>query len=356
VRARDGSTDRVRVALFYTENPNVMVTADTIRWVEMAVHLRRLGHEVALVTPAASSDRHPYLSANHVDVALPGAWDEYDVVVALLQYSARHIPESVRNVVFDLHQVVSFTAPLVEDHQAMAELVALQDECVRRAAAISVTAPGHLETLNLLYPDIAGKPVVAIPCGSPSQPPDNTYAQVFERPAVLFAGSFHHEYYADVLNALGPVAADLDARLYVLGPGPNAHRLDSSSVTYLGPADYSVSNSLMSCARIGLAFPQYVPTPNPVESTKVWCYLRYGVPTIEHSSIWNADVIEELDFGRVVAEFTPDAYADALCDISLGYDRYVPRRDVVAAYMLRKHGWDVRARAMETLLKQVVEK
>ena len=90
-------------------------------------------------------------------------------------------------------------------------------------------------------------------------------------------------------------------------------------------------------ARVGIVLAQGPVQDN--ESSKIYYYLRTGLPTICENSVPNKSLVEETGCGTIVPYGDIEAMADAASDTLSNSER---DRDV-ADYMVRNHSWDVRA-------------
>jgi hypothetical protein len=82
------------------------------------------------------------------------------------------------------------------------------------------------------------------------------------------------------------------------------------------------------------------------ESSKIYYYLRTGMPVICEESVPNIAIIQETGRGTIVPYGDIEAMADAAAS------QVRARHDVerVAQYMIANHSWDARARIYDPVL------
>jgi hypothetical protein len=137
------------------------------------------------------------------------------------------------------------------------------------------------------------------------------------------------------LNALGARVAPR-ARLFFAGPGDTS-RLDPALVTHLGVASYTDAWQHMLHAHVGVVVSAGEFMHNN-ESTKIYHYLRAGLPTVSEDGFPNDDVIRESGLGFVTPSGDMDGMAGAVIEAGeRSWDR-----EAAVRYILGHHTWDAR--------------
>jgi glycosyltransferase involved in cell wall biosynthesis len=186
------------------------------------------------------------------------------------------------------------------------------------------------------------------PAGVDPFPPDNGTARV------LFAGNvyFHDSQpeanvvLIDKLNELGRLLQQSGARLYMIGTG-DVTRLDSRHVTWLGHVTHEQAWNFFAHAHVGIVVSAGSFMHNN-ESTKIYHYLRAGLPVVSEAGFPNDNIVRESGLGVVVENGDMPAMARQIIEASrASWDRAGAVR-----YILAHHTWDVRAGVYDRLLRE----
>jgi glycosyltransferase involved in cell wall biosynthesis len=148
------------------------------------------------------------------------------------------------------------------------------------------------------------------------------------------------------LNGLGQRLRTLGAELYVLGPG-EVGGLDPDTVRHLGSVSYDECWRYLRHADVGIVVSAGRFMHNN-ESTKIYHYLRAGLPVVSESGFPNDAVVDESGLGRVVKSGDLDALAACAAKISWGAEQ----RDRAVRYIRDRHTWDHRAGIYDALLRE----
>jgi hypothetical protein len=149
------------------------------------------------------------------------------------------------------------------------------------------------------------------------------------------------------LNALGRALAGRGARLYMCGVG-DVSRLDHANVTYLGWMPYERTWDFFHYADVGVVVSAGAFMHNN-ESSKIYHYLRAGLPVVSESGFPNDHVVREAECGVVVDAPDMPALADAIAEAAR--TRWDKERAV--RYILAYHTWRQRVRVYDELLRNV---
>jgi hypothetical protein len=168
----------------------------------------------------------------------------------------------------------------------------------------------------------------------------------------VFAGNIYDEWYqAEVhrtlvgkINELGRRLHDRGIRLHVLGHGDHS-RIDREVVTSHGAVRYDETWDYLRFAGVGLVL-AFGPEPNENESTKLYHYLRVGLPTVCEAGFPNEGLVAEARLGAVARNGDMQAVAEAVerC-FGAAWDR---ARAI--AFICEHHTWDARAKIYDALI------
>jgi len=339
-----------------------------IRWLKISQALAELGHEVDMLT--GRYKRRLFRPVRELgpglrEVPLSRArWEGYDAVKTLFhrgfetleRYGGAGHPflvcklgsvvaaEDRDGIYFYGHQRERLFE-VQERIQQAARYVTLLSEPAR-----SLWREAHGDQGNLLLVPGAADGVVP-PSGPDPYPPRNG-------PRVVFAGNFYsrepgsqpeaHETLAGKLNGLGDLLRREGIRLYVIGTG-DARSLDPAFVEYLGVVPYASSWSFLQHADVGLVV-SAGPFMHNNESTKIYHYLRVGLPVVAESGFPNDALVQEASLGIQVPPGDLRVLAGAVRE-ALGREW---NRDAAVDHILRHHTWSHRARIYDEILRREI--
>jgi hypothetical protein len=121
--------------------------------------------------------------------------------------------------------------------------------------------------------------------------------------------------------------------------------LDPEAITYLGRVPIDRIWDYHYFAHAGLALAQGAIQHN--ESSKIYYYLRAGLPVVSEAPIPNNHLIDEAGLGFVARFGAIDQIADML-ELAATTDW---QKDRAMQYMVDRHTWDARARLYEPVLR-----
>ena len=124
--------------------------------------------------------------------------------------------------------------------------------------------------------------------------------------------------------------------LVVMGEGDGG-QLDLDAVRHVGPIEGSRFWDWQRHARVGLVLVQGPVQDN--ESSKIYYYLRTGLPIVCERPVPNAWLVEMTKAGAVVDYDDVEGLAESAARMVFS----PPRVDGVGEYMVQHHSWDVRA-------------
>jgi hypothetical protein len=194
--------------------------------------------------------------------------------------------------------------------------------------------------------------VVVIPQGVDRDipAPGATPYRAYPEPIAVYIGTIYNQSQKEMnlvwqerLNRLGAALRQRGIRLCLIGVG-DTERLDREAVTYLGPIDNRAIWDYHYYASAGVILAHGPVQHN--ESTKLYYYLRAGLPVVSESPVPNNHVLEAARLG-FVAPFDDETGLAALVADACTRDW---DREPVRQYMAQHHSWDSRVARYEGLL------
>lgn len=351
-----------------TRRPFVPTDMSYIRWLRMSAALAELGHHVDIASREpilfGLADRRRMVSMaprlrrvplHQVDCAA------YDVVKTLFHNGFRTLEQLGGT---DHPFLIAKLGSVVDRQDCDAiyfrgerrrQLFAVQEKIAAHCHWVTLlTEPSRQRWINcfgserprpLLVPGAVDARIP--PRGRDPYPADH-------RPRCLFAGNIYDEKaqpeaHARLVARLNRLGRHLDRRairLYQMGPGTQTN-LDRAYVTPLGAVPYEKSWDLMHHADVGLVL-ALGDAPNENESTKIYHYLRIGLPTVCESGFPNEGLIASARLGHVVPNGDIDALAEA---IELCLHTHWDRQSAID-FILAGHTWLHRARTYDSIFRE----
>ena len=148
------------------------------------------------------------------------------------------------------------------------------------------------------------------------------------------------------LNRLGEALSRRDVKLYLLGPG-NVRNLDKRYVTYLGVVSYEEAWNYFHFAHVGVVVSAGTFMHNN-ESSKIYHYLRVGLPVVSESGFPNDNVVVESKLGFVAENGNLELMAQRIAEAAhKDWDK-----DYAIHYVLSNHTWDKRVEVYDRIIKE----
>ncbi|MGH7898940.1 MAG: hypothetical protein ACREQQ_13375 [Candidatus Binatia bacterium] len=344
----------LRIACVYRRDrlPHFRLTRmSSIRFVRMAQAFAHRGHRVDIVL---NHRRRPEtLGPGLREIPFRFArWEDYDVVKTFFHAGFESL---VAEGGGDHPYIVSKLGSVVggEDRPGVyffggvrEGLFRIQQEIARSSRAVTVLT----EESAALWRDVHGPDVslLRVPTGVDAEIPPlgpNPYAALgIERPVALFAGNLYSRMqqpevnllWQDRLNRVGRVLKRLGITLVAIGSG-DTDRIDRDSVLHLGEIDAHSVWDWQRHARVGLVLAQGPTQHN--ESSKIYYYLRTGLPVVCERPVPNAWLIGKTGLGTIVDYDDAEALAEAVAALA----KRTPAANGVIDYMIAAHSWDQRA-------------
>lgn len=339
-----------RIAIAYTANPTRPIQGmDMIRWVAMGHAFRGFDYKVRLVTDRRRGmdrlDRIHLTSADRMD------WSECDAIKVCYQGSIDLVPDHAHLIV-RMCRVVDEHLPKRDDHRR-AELLRQQQVIAERASIVAFNDEVNAARWRERYGD--RQQILIVPTGCPEWLPKQIQDPFpAGRRIVLFMGALTSHRFPGMLNAIarGLRAVAPDVELHFLGKNSLQHYagesepLDPSVITIHEPVDEEAAWNYVLHAHVGIGL---APSEHPFESelSKIYYYLRGGLPVVTESTVPNHTLIEELGYGGVAAHGDVDEFVHRIMAAL-----QLPVRDArIMKHMAEHHGWRARARVYHEALE-----
>jgi hypothetical protein len=332
-----------------------------IRWFRMSEALARLGHSVDIATAGFTFRAHQGVIAlgprlRRVPISRV-RWDEYDVVKTLFHQGfdtlrrfggADHpfIIAKVGSVVAATDREGIYfhgrTRKRLFDTQArIHETARYVTVLTTEAHQLWVEQHGHRDNILLVPGAVDADP----PPPGPDPYPDG------RRPRCIFSGNVYasntdaNRVLAEKLNEVGSRLKACGARLFVAGVG-STRRFDDRYVTRLGSFPYLQSWDHIYHADVGILVAPGTFLHNN-ESTKVYHYLRAGLPVASEAGFPNDHVLRESGLALVA----PNGDMAGVAELAMEATRRTWDRDRAIRYILENHTWDRRAAIYHGILQ-----
>ena len=341
-----------------------LVDMSHIRWLKISEELARLGHHVDIATnePRWLVCRAPLVVAPNLRrVPLKGLrWDDYDVVKTLNHKGF----ETLEHYGGEAHPfIISNLGSVVGPHDMEGiyfynalrkQLYANQERIHRHSRFVTLLSNPARE----LWAGCFGSDdrVLLVPGAVDREipPPARDPYPNDGKARCVFAGTIYNQQsqpeanrtLVEKLNLLGKQLTAHGARLYMLGLG-DVRRLDRAHVTYLGSVPYHRTWNYFYHAHVGLVVSAGSFMHNN-ESSKIYHYLRAGLPVVSESGFPNDHVVRESRCGTVVQAGDIRALSDAV----LAFGGATWDRAYAINYIIENHTWDNRIAVYDRLLRR----
>lgn len=185
-------------------------------------------------------------------------------------------------------------------------------------------------------------------------PGRNPYGAVKEKIA-LYIGNLYENAQKDInllwqtkLNVLGTLLKKKGIKLCLVGPG-DVGQINPNAVTYLGPIDNSRIWHYQYFADVGITLAQGKIQHN--ESSKIYYYLRTGLPVVSEAPIPNNHLIKEANLGFIAGYGNSHMMADMIENaVHANW-----QKEGAIRYMLENHTWHRRVKVYEKLIRREMD-
>jgi glycosyltransferase involved in cell wall biosynthesis len=359
--------DVAKIVTVYRDSRGIFepVEMGAIRWLKISEALARRGHSVDMaMNETFSSAMEQAIAARGLPLRFIGLrgvrWAEYDVVKTLFHLGFQTLEKyggaSHPFIISKLGSVVD-----ARDREGIyfygayrEELYAAQQRINARSRYLTLLSEGARNLWVELFGPKAN--ILLVPGAADGDIPslgDDPFPAAPDA-RVLFAGNVYtrdrqaeaNDVLVAKLNSLGEILRRRGCRLYMIGVG-DVSRLDPECVTYLGVVSHEETWNFFGHADVGIVVSAGCFMHNN-ESTKIYHYLRAGLPVVSESGFPNDDVVRRAGLGFVVDSGDMHAMAQRIEEAARGeWDR-----DTAVSYIMENHTWDVRAGVYHRLLQQ----
>lgn len=327
----------------------------TTRWLRMSQCLANLGHWVDMILDSGEGLVEKDTNLRYVPYAEVN-WGHYDVVKTLFHKGF----ESLCAAGGAGHPfIISKLGSVVGSHDDVkgvgfrgaerSGLYAIQNRISRASRYVTVLTARSRALWEREHGWCSN--VLTVPTGVDAAipPPRSNPYRGIDRKVAVYIGNLYSEQQKPVnllwqerLNRLGAALNDRGLRLCFAGTG-DTERIDPDVVSCYKDIDNSNIWDYQYFADVGIVLGQDAAQHN--ESSKIYYYLRTGLPVVSESGIPNNRLLEECCMG-IVCEFGNDAMMVEAIDEALR--RPWPRADCME-YILHNHTWAHRAAVYQRL-------
>ena len=354
---------RLRIATIWRKRKfsrSLFCTMATVRWLRISGALARLGFQVDMINdgsdlPAIDGDGLRFVSWTRFD------WRRYDVIKTLF-HSGFDALESEGGL--DHPFIISKLGSVVGEEDT-AEGVHFFGRERQDLYETQKKIDTHSRCVTLLTKQSrtlweechgAGKPILLVPTGVDKVLPprgENPFREFPEKIAV-YIGNLYPTTQREInllwqerLVGLGRCLRKRGIRLCVIGQG-RMDRLDPAVVTWMGPVENSRIWDYHYFADVGVVLAQGQAQHN--ESSKLYYYLRAGLPVVSEAPVPNNHLLEHTGLGSICDYGDNHQMAEA---IEAAAGRNWDTQGAIE-HMLEHHTWDARAKVYATLLRELL--
>jgi len=333
-----------------------------IRWLKVSEALAERGHHVDIATNELGwwARRSPIaMTENLRRIPLSSVkWNDYDVVKTLFHVGF----DTLKAYGGDKHPfIISKLGSVVasEDMEGIyfygnvrKRLYSTQEKINRASRYVTVLSRPAKDLWRECFD--RNNDILIVQGGVDSEIPPPAWDPYPERKGTrcLFAGHVYTRHsqpeanrvLMTKLNKLGKLLVARGGRLYMLGSG-DVRRLDKNYVTYLGTTSYQKSWDYFHFADVGIVVSAGIHHNN--ESSKIYHYLRAGLPVVSEAGFPNDNVVAEACLGFVTDNGNLELMAARIEEAAhKDWDR-----NHAVTYILNHHTWGKRVEAYDALLK-----
>jgi hypothetical protein len=287
-------------------------------------------------------------------------WDRYDVIKTLFHSGFDAVWEAGGGdhpfIISKLGSVVGKgdTEGVFFFEEERERLCAIQERIRSASRYVTVLTP---PSRRLWEEQFGGREnLLLVPTGVDRHlpPPRRSPYRRFRERIAIYLGNIYGETQREMnrlwqarLNELGRALRRKGIRLCFAGTG-SVDRIDARAVTLLGTVHNDDVWDYQRFADVGIVLAQGALQHN--ESSKLYYYLRTGLPVISEAPVPNNFLLEETGMGFVADHADHGMFAD-MAEQALHHPW--PRNDAVH-YMIAHHTWDRRVTAYDEILRREI--
>lgn len=340
-----------------------------IRWHKISEALARQGHEVDIATnePRWEQDRNPVVMAERLRrVPLRRVrWSSYDVVKTLFNLGFETLVKNggARHpfIISKLGSVVGpADAPGIYFYGDFRRaLYETQKQIHRTSRFVTLLSPPAIDLWTQVHGHRPG--ILLVPGAAdaeiPAPGPNPYVAANIPGKICIFSGNVYegdsqpeaNRTLVRKLNDLGRALEGSGVRLCFQGVG-DLSALDERHVTNLGSCSYPETWRYLQHANVGVVV-SAGPFMHNNESTKIYHYLRAGLPVVSEQGFPNEWVLKASGIGLVVPGEDMQRMAEGVVQAAnMSWNCGAARQ-----YILDHHTWDHRARVYKDVIPQCAE-
>jgi len=339
------------------------ITMGWIRWLRIGEALAKLGYQVDLITDDIyfrsckhiewHSENFRTISAHSID------WANYDVI-KILFYSGF---ESFKNagglphpfIITKLGAVVA-----AQDQEGIyffgkerERRLQIQNELMSESKYVVTLTDANEDCLRALYPNF--KNYLRVPTGVDNDIPSKGISpyQKGNHKICIYAGNIYdgtsqpelNRAWQNKLNNIGEGLEKRNIKLYFIGIGDTSMLNDN--VICVPPVDNQRFWDYQYYADVGLALSDGPVCDN--EASKIYYYLRGGLPVVAEDSLPNSNLIDETGYGEKV----PFDDVEALCEaVARWAKKGKGEQERVMKWMAENHSWDKRVEVYDQVIRR----
>jgi glycosyltransferase involved in cell wall biosynthesis len=344
----------IRVACVYIDHqcPDFRIASMSgVRFFRMAEALARRGYEVDIILNRLNSPQQRGTRLREVPFRFV-RWDDYNVVKTFFHRGFESLMAAGGGnhpfIVSKLGSVVGReqTSGVHFYGHVRERLFRTQQEIARRSRFVTVLTD---ESAALWRHEHGNStPLLRVPTGVDAEippPGPNPYTALgVDRPIVLFAGNLYsreqqpeiNALWQDRLNQVGRLLKNSGLCLVAMGSG-ETDLLDREAVVHVGRIEANEYWNWQRHASVGLVLAQGPTQDN--ESSKIYYYLRTGLPVVCERGVPNAWLLEQTASGAVVDFRDTGGMVEAATRLA----KSAPSLNGLVRHMIEKHSWDARA-------------
>lgn len=344
----------MRIALVFHKNPFAPPAGiDLVRLRAISKGLNTRGIQTDIIAPVSA----PGVLEGNVRVRGIESLEDplaYDLVKTCYHDSISLVPPSQKNIVSRIVRVVDNLLP-ERDFRFRFRLLECQEMIRDRACAVIFNNEENRSRWKSLYGGSALTELV--PTGCPSltpahgNPPYQTNKKI-----LLFLGSIAATRMVRVMNELAERVSD-DAEIHLVGlnktflyGGGSESKLSPLIVDHGEKTERETWDYIYN-AHVGLAFATG-PLPFDNDLSKIYSYLRAGLPVLSEKPVLNNKLVEELRYGATF-EYDDIEGLVSNCRRILA-NPPLERRELVMRIMISNHSWDERVSRYVRLFKTIL--
>jgi hypothetical protein len=330
------------------------------RWIKISEALAKLGYQVDIAVPDTIIPDNSNGNGHLKMVPLSNVnWNDYDVVKTVFHAGFDTLEKyggtSHPFIISKLGSVVGSTEMegIYFYGDIHKRLLTTQEKINKTSRFITVLT----KQAKKLFKEVHGrkKNLLLVPGGVDSEvpvPSENPYPD--EKIKCIFAGNVYNNnsqpeannVLVNKLNILGKLLSDRGVKLYMIGPG-DVSNLDPDYVSYLGVIPYDGSWDYFYFANVGIVVSAGEFMHNN-ESTKIYHYLRAGLPVVSESGFPNDNVVKKAKLGFVTENGNMELMARNI--IKAAKKRW--NKEHAINYIIGNHTWDERVKVYDKVLKE----